>query len=73
MFPKTPSAFRLTVGNHSISLPIILKTNKIGQMLPYSYLSSLLVSFYVIAFNFFFQWTYGFIFGLKWSFFVLNI
>ena len=31
-------------GNHSVSLPIILLKNKVDQMLPSSYISSLLVS-----------------------------
>ena len=30
--------------NHSVSLPIILIKNKVDQMLPSSYISSLLVS-----------------------------
>ena len=31
-------------GNHSVSLPITLLKNKVDQMLPSSYISSLLVS-----------------------------
>ena len=31
-------------GNHSVSLPIILIKIKVDQMLPFSYISSLLVS-----------------------------
>ena len=33
-----------TNGNHSVSLPIILMKIKVDQMIPYSYISSLLVS-----------------------------
>ena len=46
----TPSTFRLVrtsdggIGNHSVSLPIILIKIKVDQMLPSSYISSLLVS-----------------------------
>ena len=32
------------IGNHSVSLPIILKKIKVDQMIPSSYISSLLVS-----------------------------
>ena len=38
-------------GNHNISLPIIFEKYKGDQMLPSSYISSLLVSFYGTAFN----------------------
>ena len=42
-------------GNHSVSLPIILiKKIKVDQMLPSSYISSLLVSIYDFAFDFLF-------------------
>ena len=35
-------------GNHSVSLPIILIKIKVEQMLPSSYISSLLVSYFMI-------------------------
>ena len=60
-------------GNHSVSLPIILIKIKVDQMLPSSYISSLLVYFYDFAFDFLFPYMYSFILGLKWSLFVLNI
>ena len=41
-------------GNHSVSLPIILIKMKVDQMLPSSYISSLLVFFYYFAFVFLF-------------------
>ena len=41
-------------GNHSVSLPIILIKIKVDQMLPSSYISTLLVFFYDFAFDFLF-------------------
>ena len=42
-------------GNHSVSLPIISIKIKVDQMLPSSYISSLLVSiFFYFAFDFLF-------------------
>ena len=39
-------------GNHSVSLPIILIKTKVDQLLPSSYISSLLSLFYDFAFDF---------------------
>ena len=51
--------------NDTVSLPKILIKNKVDQMLPSSYIRSLLVSILFCL--------YSFILGLKWSLFVLYI